>query len=235
QQEKSDIDLTVAGTKDAINMVEAGAHEVTEDVMLDAIMFGHEEIKKLVGFQEEIIRAVGKDKAPVSVPEKDRELAEKVETEAYDKLTDAIRTEDKLERETAIDEVIEENLSLYEEEEEETYNEVKEILDDMVQNEVRRLITKEKVRPDGRKIDEIRPLSSRIDVLPRAHGSGLFTRGQTQALSVCTLGALGDVQIIDGLGLEESKRFMHHYNFPQYSVGETGPIRAPGRREIGHG
>lgn len=237
QEAKSDIDLTVAGTKDAINMVEAGADEVPEDVMLEAIMFGHEEIKRLVAFQEEIVQACGKEKFEVVVDEIDEEFAAKVEAEAKEKLWAAIQVVEKHARDEAINTVKQEIVEKYEEEEaeEETIKQVKSILDKLVKEEVRRLITKEKVRPDGRKVDEIRPLSSRIHVLPRTHGSGLFTRGQTQALSICTLGALGDVQILDGLDLEETKRFMHHYNFPQYSVGETGPIRGPGRREIGHG
>ncbi|MFD1066271.1 polyribonucleotide nucleotidyltransferase [Oceanobacillus locisalsi] len=237
QEEKSDIDLTVAGTKDAINMVEAGADEVPEDVMLEAIMFGHEEIKRLVAFQEEIVQAFGKEKFEVETAEAEETLVEKIEAEAKEKLVEAIQVVEKHARDEAIDKVKQEIVDKYEEEEaeEETIKQVKSVLDSLVKEEVRRLITKEKVRPDGRKVDEIRPLSSRIHVLPRTHGSGLFTRGQTQALSVCTLGALGDVQILDGLDLEETKRFMHHYNFPQYSVGETGPIRGPGRREIGHG
>lgn len=235
QHEKSDIELTVAGTKDAINMVEAGAKEVPEEVMLEAIMFGHEEIKRLCAFQEEIVKAAGVEKAEIQLFEVDEELAVKVEAEAKDKLLEAIQVKEKHAREEAISRVKEEILEAYEEEETEVINQVKTILDKIVKAEVRRLITVEKIRPDGRKADEIRPLSSRVGLLPRAHGSGLFTRGQTQALSVCTLGALGDVQILDGLDLEESKRFMHHYNFPQFSVGETGPIRGPGRREIGHG
>ncbi len=235
QEEKSDIDLTVAGTKDAINMVEAGANEVPEEVMLEAIMFGHEEIKRLVAFQEEIVQAVGAEKSDVKLIQLDETLTAKVEEEAKDKIKEAIQVKEKHARELAISNTKEEVLAAYEEEEEEIIKQVQSILDKLVKEEVRRLITKEKVRPDGRKIDEIRPLSSRVRVLPRTHGSGLFTRGQTQALSICTLGALGDVQILDGLDLEESKRFMHHYNFPQYSVGETGPIRGPGRREIGHG
>ncbi|WP_077601207.1 polyribonucleotide nucleotidyltransferase [Oceanobacillus sojae] len=237
QEAKSDIDLTVAGTKDAINMVEAGADEVPEDVMLEAIMFGHEEIKRLVAFQEEIVQACGKEKFEVVISETDEELAAKVEAEAKDELKTAIQVVEKHARDEAIKAVKQEIVEKYEAEEaeEETIKQVKSVLDKLVKEEVRRLITKEKVRPDGRKVDEIRPLSSRIHVLPRTHGSGLFTRGQTQALSICTLGALGDVQILDGLDLEETKRFMHHYNFPQYSVGETGPIRGPGRREIGHG
>ncbi|MEN2464526.1 polyribonucleotide nucleotidyltransferase [Ornithinibacillus sp. FSL M8-0202] len=235
QEAKSDIELTVAGTKDAINMVEAGANEVPEEVMLEAIMFGHEEIKRLVAFQEEIVQAIQPEKSEVVLFEYDSALLEKVESEAKDKLLAAIQVKEKHAREDAISEVKKEILARYEEEEADVISQVSAILDKMVKEEVRRLITKEKIRPDGRKVDEIRPLSSRVSVLPRAHGSGLFTRGQTQALSVCTLGALGDVQILDGLDLEESKRFMHHYNFPQYSVGETGPMRGPGRREIGHG
>ncbi|PAV30046.1 polyribonucleotide nucleotidyltransferase [Virgibacillus profundi] len=235
QEEKSDMELTVAGTKDAINMVEAEADEVPEDVMLEAIMFGHEEIKRLVAFQEEIIQATGIDKSPVKLFEPEDELTQKIEADAKEKLIAAIQVTEKHAREEAISNVKDEVLEGYVEEEPEVIKQVKSVLDKMVKEEVRRLITKEKVRPDGRKPEEIRPLSSRINVLPRTHGSGLFTRGQTQALSICTLGALGDVQILDGLDLEESKRFMHHYNFPQYSVGETGPIRGPGRREIGHG
>lgn len=235
QEEKSDIDLTVAGTKDAINMVEAGANEVPEETMLEAIMFGHEEIKRLVAFQEEIVQAVGQQKSEVKLFELEEGLLTKVETVAKDKLVQAIQVKEKHAREDAISQVKEEILASYEDAEDEVISQVKSILDKIVKEEVRRLITKEKVRPDGRKPDEIRPLSSRVNTLPRTHGSGLFTRGQTQALSICTLGALGDVQILDGLDLEESKRFMHHYNFPQYSVGETGPIRGPGRREIGHG
>ncbi|BAC13560.1 polyribonucleotide nucleotidyltransferase [Oceanobacillus iheyensis] len=237
QEAKSDIELTVAGTKDAINMVEAGANEVPEDIMLEAIMFGHEEIKRLVAFQEELVKACGQDKFDVVLAESEEELVENVHSEAKDKIVNAIQVQEKHARDEAIKQAKNEIVAHYEEQEveEDVIKQVKSILDSMVKEEVRRLITKEKIRPDGRKVDEIRPLSSRIHVLPRTHGSGLFTRGQTQALSVCTLGALGDVQILDGLDLEESKRFMHHYNFPQYSVGETGPIRGPGRREIGHG
>jgi len=235
QQEKSDMELTVAGTQDAVNMVEAEANEVPEDVMLEAIMFGHEEIARLVRFQEEIVEAVGVEKRDVVLFELDAALRQEVESKAKDKLIEAIQVKEKHAREDAISAVKAEVLASYEEAESATIGQVKSILDKIVKEEVRRLITQEKVRPDGRKPEEIRPLSSRIHVLPRTHGSGLFTRGQTQVLSVCTLGALGDVQILDGLDLEESKRFMHHYNFPQYSVGETGPIRGPGRREIGHG
>lgn len=237
QREKSDIDLTVAGTKEAINMVEAGADEVPEEVMLEAIMFGHEEIKRLVAFQEDIYAAMGKEKMDVKLFNLDEVLLAELNETARPKLNEAIQVMEKHAREEAIQAVKTEIVESFEanDADEETIKKVKDILDKMVKDEVRRLITQEKIRPDGRRPEEIRPLTSRVNLLPRTHGSGLFTRGQTQALSVCTLGALGDVQILDGLDLEESKRFMHHYNFPSFSVGETGPIRGPGRREIGHG
>lgn len=237
QSEKSTVHLTVAGNKDAINMVEAGALEVPEEVMLEAIMFGHEEVKKLIAFQEQIIAEVGKEKIAVELYEVNQELQAQVKEMCEQEMIAAIQTVEKHAREEAISAVKERVIASFEEQEadDETFKQVKTILDKMVKEEVRRLITEDKVRPDGRKPDEIRPLSSEVGILSRTHGSGLFTRGQTQALSICTLGPLGDVQIIDGLGLEESKRFMHHYNFPQFSVGETGPIRGPGRREIGHG
>ncbi|WP_243289831.1 polyribonucleotide nucleotidyltransferase [Bacillus sp. FJAT-47783] len=237
QMERSDIHLVVAGTKDAINMVEAGADEVPEETMLQAIMFGHEEIKRLIAFQEEVVSKVGKEKMEVQLYELDAEIEQKVRTMAEKDLLSAIQVHEKHAREDAIQAVKNEVMAKFEEEEadEDTLKQVKEILSKLVKEEVRRLITEEKVRPDGRKVDEIRPLSSQVGLLPRTHGSGVFTRGQTQALSICTLGALGDVQILDGLGIEESKRFMHHYNFPSFSVGETGPMRGPGRREIGHG
>jgi polyribonucleotide nucleotidyltransferase len=237
QAEKSDIHLTVAGTKDAINMVEAGALEVPEETMLEAIMFGHNEIKRLIEFQEKIVAEIGKPKRDISLYEIDKELEAEVREICEADMLNAIQVQEKHAREDAIKEVKNQVISKYVEQEatDEDMKQVKQILDKIVKGEVRRLITVEKVRPDGRKIDEIRPLSSQIGILPRTHGSGLFTRGQTQALSICTLGAMGDVQILDGLGIEEEKRFMHHYNFPQFSVGETGPIRGPGRREIGHG
>ncbi|CAM4020285.1 polynucleotide phosphorylase [Bacillus manliponensis] len=237
QQEKSDIHLVVAGTKDAINMVEAGADQVPEETMLEAIMFGHEEIKRLIAFQEEIVQAVGKEKADIQLYEVDVTLNKEVREMAEVDMHAAIQVHEKHAREDAINEVKKRVIAHYEEKEADasTLGQVKEILSKIVKEEVRRLITVEKVRPDGRKSDEIRPLASEVGLLPRTHGSGLFTRGQTQALSICTLGALGDVQILDGLGVEESKRFMHHYNFPSFSVGETRPMRGPGRREIGHG
>ncbi|MEK5215146.1 polyribonucleotide nucleotidyltransferase [Psychrobacillus sp. FSL H8-0487] len=237
QMGKSTLDLVVAGTKDAINMVEAGAKEVSEETVLEAIMFGHNEIIKLIEFQEKVVAEVGKAKKDIPLFELDKVLFEKVKGICETKLVQAIQVQEKHAREDAITEVKTEVIAIYTEKEatDETLKQVREILDAMVKDEVRRLITEDKIRPDGRGVAEIRPLSSEVGVLPRTHGSGLFTRGQTQALSICTLGPLGDVQIIDGIGLEETKRFMHHYNFPQFSVGETGPIRAPGRREIGHG
>lgn len=236
QTEKSDIHLTVAGTKDAINMVEAGADEVPEETMLEAIMFGHDEIKRLIEFQEQIVKEVGKEKMDVVLAEVDAGLEAEIRDLCETEMIQAIQVQEKHAREESINAVKANVLEKYEEtEEEDVLKEVKQILDKLVKEEVRRLITEDKIRPDGRKPDEIRPLSSEVGLLPRTHGSGLFTRGQTQALSICTLGALGDVQILDGLGLEEEKRFMHHYNFPNFSVGETGPMRGPGRREIGHG
>ena len=237
QAAESTIHLTVAGNKDAINMVEAGALEVPEEIMLEAIMFGHTEIVKLIELQEKIIAEVGKAKLEVTLYELDAEITASIKAACEADMNTAIQTVDKQEREENITAVKKRIVEAYEAEEADdaTMKQVKSILDKMVKDEVRRLITEDKIRPDGRKQDEIRPLSSETDLLPRTHGSALFTRGQTQALSICTLGPLGDVQIIDGLGIEDSKRFMHHYNFPQFSVGETGPIRGPGRREIGHG
>ncbi|PAQ15924.1 polyribonucleotide nucleotidyltransferase [Bacillaceae bacterium SAOS 7] len=237
QMENSDMNLTVAGTKDAINMVEAGADEVPEEVMLEAIMFGHEEIKRMIAFQEEIVQAIGKAKIEIELYEIDADIEQKVRALCEQEMVQAIQVQEKHAREEAITSVknaVKEKF-IEEEADDETMKQVGQMLDKLVKEEVRRLITVEKVRPDGRQIDEIRPLASTIGILPRTHGSGMFTRGQTQVLSICTLGALGDVQILDGLGVEESKRFMHHYNFPSFSVGETRPLRAPGRREIGHG
>jgi polyribonucleotide nucleotidyltransferase len=237
ETEKSDMHLVVAGTMDAINMVEAGAEEVPEEVMLEAIMFGHDEIKRLIAFQQEIVAQVGKEKREINLYELNKELEAEVRGICEKDMLAAIQVQEKHAREDAIKEVKNAVVARYEEQEidADQMKMVKQILDKIVKGEVRRLITEDKVRPDGRKLEEIRPLSSEVGLLPRTHGSGLFTRGQTQALSICTLGAMGDVQILDGLGIEEEKRFMHHYNFPLFSVGETGPIRGPGRREIGHG
>ena len=239
--EASDITLSVAGTKDAINMVEAGSKEVSEEVMIDALMFGHEAIKELVAFQEEIVKAIGQEKIEVELAKLDEELVKEVGEFATSKMLAAIQIKDKLEKYAAIDKVKEDSVEYFNEkyqdneELDKIINDVKKIVDNIEAEEVRRLITEEHIRPDGRAMDEIRPLSANIDILARTHGSGLFTRGQTQVLSTTTLGALGEHQILDGLGIEDEKRFMHHYNFPAFSVGETGRYGAPGRREVGHG
>lgn len=242
QLEHSLINLEVAGTKDAINMVEADAKEVSEEVMLEALLFGHEKIKELIAFQEKIVEACGKEKIEIPLFEIDTDLIAEISVRAKNEMEAAVSIPGKLERYGAIDDLIATVIEEYDNREYEN-EEVKAdimkqvgiILHDLEKDEVRRLITEEKIRPDGRKIDEIRPLDSQIDLLPRVHGSALFTRGETQVLSVATLGAIGEHQKIDGLGLEDQKRFMHHYNFPPYSVGEVGRMGAPGRREIGHG
>ena len=241
--EKSDLDLTVAGTKEAINMVEAGAKEVSEELMLEALMFGHEAIKELVEFQEKIIKEIGKPKMEYEVLEITDELKTEVRTLAEEKLNSAMRIKEKLEKYAAIDKVKEdivskyenENLELKDTELKELITKVKLVLEEIEYEIFRQIVVKEHTRADGRKMDEIRPLSTDIDLLPRTHGSALFTRGETQALAVTTLGALGEHQILDGLSLEDEKRFMLHYNFPAFSVGETGRYGAPGRSEIGHG
>ncbi len=238
EEEKSDIHVVVAGTKDAIMMVEAEANEVSEEVMLEAIMFGHDEIKLIVAKQEELVALAGKPKMEVKLHAVNAEVNQAVREYAEARLVEAIRIPEKHARQDAIDAIEEEAVAHFEEiyaEDKSLLDDVKEVLHDIVKEEVRRLITVDKVRPDGRGLSEIRPIECDVSLLPRTHGSGLFTRGQTQALSICTLGALGDVQILDGISLEESKRFMHHYNFPPFSVGEARPLRAPGRREIGHG
>ena len=242
--EISDLDLTVAGTKDAINMVESSAKEVTEDVMLEALMFGHKAVKKLINFQEEIIAEIGEEKMEYETLTIEDEMKERITSLISKKMDKALRIKDKLKKYDAIDKIKEETVELYrseyedklkEEELEELLVKVNMVVSNIEYELFRSIVVKEGIRPDGRKMDEIRPLSTDIDLLPRAHGSALFTRGQTQALSVTTLGALGEHQILDGLGLEDQKRFMLHYNFPQFSVGETGRYGAPGRREIGHG
>jgi len=242
QLEKSDINLTVAGTKYAVNMVESGAKEVSEEAMLGAIMFGHEHIKQLVAFQEEIAAAVGKEKMEVKLYTVDEDIDREVRAQFEQAIRDAVSIEKKLERYGKIDELTEEAVAVFDAKEYENeaakakaLKQVKQICHSIEADEVRRLIIEDKVRPDGRKIDEIRPLDSQVDILPRAHGSALFTRGETQVLSVTTLGPMNDNQIIDDLTEVETKRFMHHYNFPPYSVGETGRMGSPGRREIGHG
>ena len=244
QSEKSDIDLTVAGTRDAINMVEAGAREASEDDMLEALMFGHEAIKKLIAFEEEVIKAIGVEKMEYEKLEITDELRSEVDSIVRKRLDKALRIKDKLEKYSAIDNLEEEVIEKYKSENEDTMKpeELKELLTKValifhgIEYELfRNIVVKEKTRADGRKMDEIRPLSTDIDLLPRCHGSALFTRGQTQSLATVTLGALGEHQILDGLGIEDAKRFMLHYNFPPFSVGETGRYGAPGRREIGHG
>ena len=244
QLEESDIDLTVAGTKDAINMVEAGAKQVSEEDMLEALMFGHEAIKELCAFQEQIIAEIGKEKMEYEVLEITDEFKAEIKAQAEDKLNAALRIKDKLEKYAAIDKVKEDIVTKYTEENEDKMKEkdlevlitkVKLVLEEIEYEIFRTIVVKEKTRADGRAMTEIRPLSTEIDVLPRTHGSAVFTRGQTQALAVTTLGALNDVQILDGLSLEAEKRFMLHYNFPAFSVGETGRYGSPGRREIGHG
>lgn len=240
-KEVSHLDLTVAGTKEAINMVESGAQELSEDIMLQALLKGHEAIQELVDFQNYIVAAVGKEKAEVELLQVDADLKAEIETAYYDQLAKAVQVEEKLAREAATQTVKEEVLASYQErfaeddDKDTILRDVAEILEQMEHAEVRRLITEDKVRPDGRRVDEIRPLDAEIDFLPKVHGSGLFTRGQTQALSVLTLAPMSDTQLVDGLDPEYKKRFLHHYNFPQYSVGETGRYGAPGRREIGHG
>ena len=243
QLENSDIDLTVAGTKEAINMVESSAKEVDEDSMLEALMFGHEAIKELIAFQEEIINEIGSEKMEYESLEITDELKEEIENLCAKDLDEALRIKDKLEKYDRIDQIKEsivekyenENEDLKEQELRELLTKVRLVLEQIEYKLFRRIVVKEKTRADGREMTEIRPLSARIDILPRTHGSALFTRGQTQSLSITTLGALGEHQIIDGLSLEDEKRFMLHYNFPQFSVGETGRYGAPGRREIGHG
>ena len=241
QKELSLLELTVAGTKDAINMVESGAKELSEDIMLEALLKGHEAVRELIAFQEEIVAAVGKEKAEVELLQVDADLQVEIIAAYNTDLQKAVQVEEKKAREAATEAVKEEVRAVYEERYAEDENfetimrDVAEILEQMEHAEVRRLITEDKIRPDGRRVDEIRPLDAEIDFLPKVHGSGLFTRGQTQALSVLTLAPMGETQIVDGLDPEYKKRFLHHYNFPQYSVGETGRYGAPGRREIGHG
>ena len=242
--EKSELDLTVAGTKDAINMVESSAKEVPEDIMLEALMFGHDAVKKLIAFEEEIIAEIGEEKMEYETLVVEEEMKQQITELISKKMDKALRIKDKLEKYAAIDAIKEEVEELYKNKYEDKVKdeELKEILvkanmvvSDIEYNLFRSIVVKEHIRSDGRKMDEIRPLSTDIDLLPRTHGSALFTRGETQALSVTTLGALGEHQILDGLELEDQKIFMLHYNFPQFSVGETGRYGAPGRREIGHG
>ena len=242
--EKSELELTVAGTKDAINMVESSAKQVPEEIMLEALMFGHKAIKELIKFEEKIIKEIGEEKMEYETLTPEEELKARISSLITKKMDKALRIKDKLKKYSTIDEIKEEMIELFTKENEDTMKEqeLKELLVkvNMVVQEIeynlfRSIVVKEGLRADGRKMDEIRPLSTDIDLLPRTHGSALFTRGETQALSITTLGALNEHQILDGLSMEDQKRFMLHYNFPQFSVGETGRYGAPGRREIGHG
>ncbi|WP_303825014.1 polyribonucleotide nucleotidyltransferase [Abiotrophia defectiva] len=241
QAELSDIELTVAGTATAINMVESSAKEVSEADMLEALLKGHAAIKELVAFQNEIVAQIGKEKFEFTLAEVAPEVAAQVGERYKSRMIQAIQTQEKKAREAAVDAVMEEATEFFaavyadRDDYDQLMKDVSTALHDLEKDEVRRLITKERVRPDGRRIDEIRPLSSSVALLPRVHGSGLFTRGQTQVLTAATLAPLGEHQVIDGLGIEEAKRFIHHYNFPNFSVGETGRVGSPGRREIGHG
>lgn len=239
QMEKSDLQLTVAGTKDAIMMVEAGANELSEDEVLEAILFGHEAIKEIVALIEKIRGDVGKPKVEVTLFQPSPEINKEVREFATAKMVSAIKTDEKLEREALIEQVKAATVEHFQTKLGEEYSAsekmIQEVLDNIVYEEVRKMIAVDKIRPDGRGLTEIRPITCEVGLLPRTHGSGLFTRGQTQVLTVCTLGRVSEEQILDGLGEEESKRYIHHYNFPSYSVGEVRPSRSPGRREIGHG
>lgn len=241
QMEKSDLDLSVAGTAEAINMVESSAKELDESTMLEALLFGHQAIQELCQFQIEVQAVIGKEKFEFDIRQKDAAILSEVQEQYQSRMVQAIQVPEKQAREEAVNQLKEEAMEYFEEklvdneEIELLLADASSAMNDLEKKEVRRLITHEQVRPDGRKIDEIRPLESEVGLLNRTHGSGLFTRGQTQALSVLTLAPLSEHQVIDGLGLEEEKRFMHHYNFPNFSVGETGRVGSPGRREIGHG
>jgi polyribonucleotide nucleotidyltransferase len=242
ERELSDLHIAVAGTKEAINMVEAGAAEVSEEDMLDALMFGHRAIQRLCEIQESIVKQIGQPKRTMELYTLDATLVKEIKTASLTKMVKAIATKDKLEREGKMNTVKDEIVAVYESRtyadssiKDKTLKQVNQIIEAMISDEVRRLITEEKVRPDGRQVNEIRPLNSQIDLFPRVHGSAMFTRGQTQVISVTTLASLNDVQIIDNLTEDDSKRFMHHYNFPPFSVGEVGRTGSPGRREIGHG
>ncbi len=235
QKKESQLNLVVSGTKDAIMMVEASANEVSEDVMLDAIMFAHEQIKAIVEFIGKIVEEIGKQKQDVVLYKADEDIEAAVREYACENMKQAIKTVEKLERAENMAKVKVDTVSHFEQIYPENIKDVDSVLHSIIKELVRDMIVNEKIRPDNRKSDEIRPIWSEVGVLPRTHGSGLFTRGQTQVLTVATLGSLGDAQMIDGLEDEEDKRYMHHYNFPAYSVGETRPLRGPGRREIGHG
>jgi len=239
QMEQTDLQLVVAGTRDAIMMVEGGAKEISEADALEAILYGHETIKEIVDFIEKIRAEIGKSKVEVVFSGPDQEIESRVREFATAKMVGAIKTDDKLQREELIERVKQETREqlrgILGEEYEKSLKDINEVLETIVKEEVRRMIAVDKIRPDGRGLSEIRPITCEVGILPRTHGSGLFTRGQTQVLTVCTLGRVSEEQILDGLGEEDSKRYIHHYNFPSYSVGEVRPLRSPGRREIGHG
>lgn len=235
QREKSDLNLTVAGSHDAVMMVEAGANELPEEVILDSILFGHQEIQRIVEFQQKIVDACGKPKREVKLFKVSEELESAIRAYSMEKLDAAVRNPDKLQRDENISEVKAEAVEHFLAEYPDAAKEIAYILHKIVKELVRKMITHEKIRPDGRAVEEVRPVSCEVGILPRTHGSGLFTRGQTQILTITTLGSLNDEQVIDGLGTEQSKHYIHQYNFPGYSVGEARPARGPGRREIGHG
>ncbi len=235
QMEESQLDLIVAGTRDAVLMVEAGANELSELVIQEAILFGHEVVKELIAFQETIVAAVGKPKREIKTYAPPAELDGAVRAYVTDAMREAVVNSDKLAREAKLDEIKAEASAHFAEIYPDNKKDVSYVLYKVLKETVRRMITVDKIRPDGRKLDEIRPISCEVGVLSRVHGSGLFTRGQTQVLNITTLGAIGDKQKLDGLGVEDCKRYIHHYNFPPYSTGETRPMRGPGRREIGHG
>lgn len=235
QSEQSEMHLVVAGTREAVLMVEAGANEIPEEIMLDGIEFAHGVIKEIIDLEEQIIKEVGKPKLEVPVFQPEPEMVEKIKEYLGDRVYHTARNADKLARQEALEQLEKETVEHFTEEYPEEEKTIKEVFGKILKETVRKMILEEGIRPDGRALDEIRPITCEVGVLPRTHGSGLFTRGQTQVLTVATLGAVSDEQILDGLGIEESKRYMHHYNFPPYSVGETRPMRGPGRREIGHG
>jgi len=235
QQNESELNLVVAGSYDAVMMVEAGANELSEEVILNAIIFGHDAIKTIIEFQNKIVAAIGKEKRQMKLFEIPEEIVTDVKNYALEKLDKALRNPDKLAREAEVSEIKADVAVVFAEKYPDDAKNIQLTLQKIVKSLVRKMITIEKIRPDGREIEEVRPVSCEVGLLNRTHGSGLFTRGQTQILTITTLGALGDEQILDGLGVEESKRYMHHYNFPAFSVGETRPSRGPGRREIGHG
>lgn len=235
QREVSTLNLTVAGSADAVMMVEAGASELPEEVVLDAILFGHKEIQRIVAFEQEIQAACGKLKSEARLFKVPEVLAEALDAAARPLLDEAVRNPDKLDRDAHIAAIAADMMEKFLPEYPEMEKEIAMAFHDLEKSVVRRMITREKIRPDGRGLEEVRPVSCEVGLLPRPHGSALFTRGQTQVLSVTTLGALSDEQVIDGLGPETTKHYLHQYNFPGYSVGEARPMRSPGRREIGHG